>query len=266
MKLYNLKLLLIRVLGYEKPLRVAVLKFLTYKFRTFRPHYETMLFECCAEAKKLGYREISVLELGVAGGNGIIALDNYKRKLQKHFDLNIRIYGFDTGEGLLDVSDHRDLPFLWRKGFYSGEKEKLQQKTDSKIFYGDINDTLDEFSRERPINIMLIIFDMDLYSSTKSFLRQVSRIQEFLCPRVYCYFDDIFTVGRQIDDTNGELLAIKEFNRENVDIKIGFAFDSINDFKFPLARNSLFTMHHFHHHDYNKFIGVDDEDSLKLSG
>jgi hypothetical protein len=36
--------------------------------------------ESCLEAKKLGYSEVSVLELGVAGGNGIIALEKYKKK------------------------------------------------------------------------------------------------------------------------------------------------------------------------------------------
>ena len=74
---YKLKITLIRILGYEKPLRTAFLKLLTLKFKTFRPHYETILLESALEAKKIGYDEISVIELGVAGGNGIIALEKY---------------------------------------------------------------------------------------------------------------------------------------------------------------------------------------------
>ena len=77
---YRLKIFILRIIGYEKPLRVALLKYLSLKFKQFRPHYETILFESCLEAKKLGYKEVSILELGVAGGNGIISLENYKKR------------------------------------------------------------------------------------------------------------------------------------------------------------------------------------------
>ena len=50
--IYRLKIFLLRVIGYEKPLRVAILKYLTIKFRQFRPHYETIMLESAIEAKK----------------------------------------------------------------------------------------------------------------------------------------------------------------------------------------------------------------------
>ena len=77
---YKIKILILRIIGYEKPLRVAILKYLSLKYKTFRPHYETILYQSCLEANKLGYNEVSILELGVAGGNGIISLENYKKK------------------------------------------------------------------------------------------------------------------------------------------------------------------------------------------
>ena len=80
MLFYRLKIFLLRLFGYEKPLRVALLKLLSITYSQFRPHYETILLESCFEAKKLGYNEVSVLELGVAGGNGIVALEKYKKK------------------------------------------------------------------------------------------------------------------------------------------------------------------------------------------
>ena len=80
MFIYRLKIFILRILGYEKPLRVALLKYLSLKFKQFRPHYETILLESSLEAIKLGYKEVSVLELGVAGGNGIISLEKYKKK------------------------------------------------------------------------------------------------------------------------------------------------------------------------------------------
>jgi len=70
---YRLKIFFLRILGYEQPLRVAFLKYLSLRYQQFRPHYETLLLESCLEAKKLGYKEVSILELGVAGGNGIIS-------------------------------------------------------------------------------------------------------------------------------------------------------------------------------------------------
>ena len=42
---YKLKLLLLRILCYEKPLRVPIIKYLSLKFPLFRPHYESLLFE-----------------------------------------------------------------------------------------------------------------------------------------------------------------------------------------------------------------------------
>ena len=50
--LYKLKIFFLRVVGYEKPLRVAFLKYLSVKYKTFKPHYETVLLESCKEAKK----------------------------------------------------------------------------------------------------------------------------------------------------------------------------------------------------------------------
>ena len=79
---FKIKLFLVRLLCYEKPLRVAFTKYLTLLFKTFRPHYESVLYEACLEAKKLGINEVSVLELGIAQGNGIMALEKYKKRME----------------------------------------------------------------------------------------------------------------------------------------------------------------------------------------
>ena len=90
--LYKLKIFFLRVVGYEKPLRVAFLKYLSVKYKTFKPHYETVLLESCKEAKKLGINNVSVLELGVAGGNGIIALEKYKKSIESYLKIKIDIF------------------------------------------------------------------------------------------------------------------------------------------------------------------------------
>ena len=76
-------------------------------------------------AKKLGYRQISILEFGVAGGNGLIYPEYITQKISKLLAIDIDIYGFDTGNGLTEPSDYRDLPYIWEKGFYKMDVPKL---------------------------------------------------------------------------------------------------------------------------------------------
>ena len=131
---FKLKILILRILGYDKPLRVAFLKYLSLKFKKFRPHYETILLEGVLEAKKLGYKTVSVLELGVAGGNGIVALEKYKKKIEKITNIEINIYGFDSGGGLPETNNKYDLPFFWKTGDFKVDREKLEKSLIVKFF------------------------------------------------------------------------------------------------------------------------------------
>ena len=263
---YKLKILALRILGYEKPLRVAFLKYISLKFTTFRPHYETILYETVKTAKKLGEREISIIELGVAGGNGIKSLYNYKKKIEKISNIKISIIGFDTGSGLPEVKKKEDLPFFWKSGDYTNENVNDLEKNykDVKIYSGDISETIDVFVSETKSKIGCIFFDLDLYSSTKSFLDKIHILSEknLLLPRTLCYFDDLFIADYGLDDTNGEPLAIVNFNKKSEDLKLGKAFDNVSDFKFPLAKNQIFTLHDYNNLNYNNYIGIYSADSL----
>lgn len=42
-----------------------------------RPHYAENLWNSAIEAKKLGIKRIAAIEFGVAGGNGLVMLENY---------------------------------------------------------------------------------------------------------------------------------------------------------------------------------------------
>ncbi len=264
--LYKFKLLFLRVICYEKPLRVALFKYLSLKFSTFRPHYESLIFESAKNAIKLGYKEINIIELGVAGGNGIRSLIKYKKKIEKILNIRIQIIGFDTGTGLPSTNSKEDLPFFWKSGDYTNENlGELEKKDNSvKIYVGNISNTLDKFMSENKNKIGLIIFDLDLYSSTKLFLNQIAKFSKLnlLMPRVLCYFDDLFVADYCLDDTNGEPLAISEFNNQSKDLKLGKTFDHINDFKFPLAKGQIYTLHDFNNQDYKKYIGIYSSDSL----
>jgi len=261
--LYKLKIFFLRVIGYEKPLRVAILKYLSLKYKVFKPHYETILLESCKEAKKLGINNVSVLELGVAGGNGIIALEKYKKSIESYLKIKIDIYGFDTGEGMPRSNLKEDLIFVWKQGQYKIDKDLIGKKTNSKIFYGDVKNTINDFIKLNPNKICSIFFDLDYYSSTKAFLDQINNLKKYLLPRVLCYFDDLHVPEKYISDVNGELLAINEFNSSNTNCKLGASIDHVMDFKFPLAKNSIYMLHVFDNPDYNKFIGFaygDDSD------
>ena len=249
---YKLKIFVLRILGYNKPLRLALLKYLSLRFKKFRPHYETILLESVIEAKKLGYKEVSILEIGVAGGNGILCLENYKNKIEKLTNVKIKIFGFDFGDGLPKTNNKFDLPFFWMAGEYKIDKKKLNNKVKSEIFFGDIKDTFKDFIKSNPAQISAIFCDLDYYTSTKNFLDQIPENKKFFCPRVYCYFDDVFSNHHHINEHNGELLAIKEFNDNNEDIKIGKSLTDASDFRFPLGNDKLFVMHNFNHIDYLK--------------
>ena len=133
-----------------------------------------------------------------------------------------------------------------------------------KIYQGNISSTLDEFVNNNKKKIGLIIFDLDLYSSTKLFLNKIHELSKknLLLPRTFCYFDDLFLADYCLDDSNGEPLAIREFNTEFKDLKLGKFFDHINDFKFPLAKGQIYTLHDLNNVDYEKYIGIYNSESL----
>lgn len=222
------------------------------------------MLESAKEAKLLGYKEISVLELGVAGGNGIISLENYKKKITKVTGVKINIFGFDYGEGLPNSKNKFDLPFFWSGGDYKVDKEKLKKKINSKIFFGDINETFHTFIKTNPPTISAIFFDLDYYTSTKKFLNQIHKNKDFFSPRVNCHFDDVFSIFHHINEYNGELLAIEEFNNENNEIKIGKSLTNLSDFKFPLGTDKLFVLNNFTHIDYLKNLNYQQKSNLDI--
>jgi hypothetical protein len=50
-------------------------------------------------ALSLGYKEVSILEFGVAGGNGLVALEAIKEIIERYLPIKIRLFGFDMARG-----------------------------------------------------------------------------------------------------------------------------------------------------------------------
>lgn len=176
-----------------------------------RPNYVWGVVHAAVLARGLNIPRISVLELGVAGGNGLVALEKVAGRVAEALDIQIDVHGFDSGVGLPKPVDHRDLPQLFSEGFFPMDVAQLQERlTTAKISLGLLENTLPEFLASNPAPIGFVSFDVDLYTSTVHALRLFEAGDPCLLPRVYCYFDDI--LGFSYSDFTGELLAISEFN------------------------------------------------------
>ena len=111
-----------------------------------RPDYAWGALQGLNLAKVLGVPRVSFIEFGVAGGNGLVALENIAQHLQTIFDIEIDIYGFDAVGGLPKSRDHRDLPNLWREGSYSMDTEKLERRLKkAKLMLGLVEETVPKF-------------------------------------------------------------------------------------------------------------------------
>ena len=187
------------------------------------PPYAYGVYFAAMLASHLGIARISVLELGVAGGRGLLALEKIAAEVEQRFGVAIDVIGFDTGEGMPDSLDYRDLQHVWRGGFYRMDADKLRQRlTRAQLVLGDIADTAPQWlQREGVAPIGFVAFDLDYYSSTVKALQLFEGASSTHLPRVHCYFDDI--AGPEyacMNDHVGELLAIREFNAAHATRKV----------------------------------------------
>jgi hypothetical protein len=227
-----------------------------------RPAYAYCVYHSALLAKQLGYSKISAIEFGVAGGNGLRALERYARITAERVGIGIDVYGFDTGTGLPAPDDYRDLPYHWKPGFFGMDEDRLRAKLGSaELILGDIAETASDFFRiQRPAPIAAVIHDLDYYSSTAAALRMFDVSERFRIPRIYCYFDDI--VGSEIElynDYTGERLAIDEFNRAHTAMKLSKAYHLVERRRTRDWYYHIFILHDFAHSRYNDFVSLADQ-------
>jgi hypothetical protein len=197
-----------------------------------RPAYAFCLYYGALTAKRLGYSRISALEFGVAGGNGIIALQKYACEIKRELGIDVEIYGFDSGAGLPKPRDFRDIPYMWQTGFYPIDEAKLRVRLKgSQLVMGDVAETAKTFFDDyNPAPIGAAFFDLDFY----------------------CYFDDTTSDGLgALNDYTGERLAIGEFNESHEHQK--FAALCLYT-QCELWQRRLWVFHNFIHSKYSTFI------------
>jgi hypothetical protein len=233
-----------------------------------KPAYAYGLYRAASTASRLGIPSISAVELGVAGGRGLLALEQHARDLEQMFGVGIDVFGFDTGEGLLPPKDHRDLPYHFAEGNYSMDEAALRARLNrATLILGDASVKFPELFDRGMSPIGFISFDMDHYTPTSAVLQRFgdASIQERFLPRVPLYFDDVVGKrGQDYNDFTGELLAIHEFNRENEFVKIGEDryFRSL-----PMNlewHHGAYLMHRFEHPRYDEYISTSSPASLGL--
>lgn len=195
-----------------------------------RPNYLAGLLLAAEQASVEGLTAFSAVEFGVAGGNGLLALQQEAAAVEKDTGVQIAVYGFDMGAGGLPefVGDYRDHPDAWQPGDYPMDEVKLRSRLASttKLILGNVKETVPAFVADGdapPVGFVSI--DVDLYSSTMDALQILTLPRKKMLRRTYMYFDDVdLPISHRFA---GELLAIDDFNKQNALIKIdrlrGFA-------------------------------------------
>jgi hypothetical protein len=184
-----------------------------------RPPYIWGTLHGAHMARALGIPRVSVIEFGVAGGNGLVALDRIGLRVEEICAVGIDVYGFDTGHGLPRPRDYRDSPNLYSEGLFSMDRHKLEARlTRARLILGLIRETVEEFIRSGPAPVAFVSVDLDYYSSTMEAFKLLEADHRVLLPRIHMYFDDI--MGYTWSDFTGERLAIQEFDATHAMRKI----------------------------------------------
>jgi hypothetical protein len=261
---------LLKILSRPIPLRVAVTRKLAKRFSLFsyverldmgaveRPHYGHCIYEAAKLAASLKYPEISVVEFGCGGGNGLLNAEMHINEAEKLFPVKVQLYGFDNATGLPPAEDYRDYPHYFRAGQFRMDVDALRRKlTRAKLVLGDVAETCKTFFQEfNPAPIGTILHDLDFYSSTREALQIFDMDANFFLPRVFMYFDDINGNNTWLtSEYAGEMLAINEFNELHSLKKVVLNRGMPHYYWDQSWVNQVYVYHDFSHPDYNVFVG-----------
>jgi hypothetical protein len=227
-----------------------------------RPGYAYGTYQAARQAHALGLPGISVIELGVGGGAGLLALEGHAEAIQSLIGIQIDVFGFDLGSGLPEPRDYRDLPYVWKSGYFKMNGDQLRPRLRrAEVVIGDVADTVPAFlSRPRLLPIGFAAFDLDYYSSTISALALLGAEPESILPRAFCHFDDVIGDDSELhSEYTGELLAIHEFNARHADRKLahihGLAYKRLIHADWHAKQ---YVLHCFSHPLYVAHIGRPD--------
>lgn len=229
-----------------------------------RPDYAHSVRHAALLAQKLGVPAIRVAELGVASGRGLLALQDHAETLTRITGVDIEVWGFDTGEGLPEPDDYRDLPHYFGEGDYTVQDlEELLARLEaqkSQLVLGDAVETVKSWIPDGP-PIGALLFDMDLYSSTSGVLEHLGEGSDHahFLPRVSLTFDDVMPKDREYtlkdySSYTGEAAAISDFNEQHQKVKVDLDRYLVALPEHTVWHDSCYVLHRFEHSLYNTRI------------
>jgi hypothetical protein len=182
-----------------------------------RQQYAFSILLAADRAKEFGNNGVTIVELGVAAGAGLINMCKIADQAAKATGIDIHVVGFDTGTGMPPPQDYRDYPEAYRQGDFPMDVKRLRNAlpANAELIIGDITKKIPAFlenmSSDYPIGFVAV--DVDYYSSAKQALAIFRGDPHKYLPRVAVHLDDI---GDEFCNAwTGELLAIDEFNCES---------------------------------------------------
>jgi hypothetical protein len=228
--------------------------------RLWRPEYVWGVLTAAWVAKGHGIERISAIEFGVAGGNGLVALENAALGAESLLGVKVDVYGFDTGRGNPKPVDHRDAPFAYDEGDEPMDVEKLRARLGrAELVLGHVADTVPEFLEREYAPVGFISNEMDFYSSTMHSFGVLDAPAARLIPRVICHF--VAAVWHPGTDFVGPLPAIHDFNQAHDRRKIspihGLRYTSLPRSELRKAwPDKMFVAEIFDHELYKEPQGV----------
>jgi hypothetical protein len=209
------------------------------------------LLKAADDALARGIGRVTVIELGVASGTGLLNLCELAARVTRKTGVEFRLAGFDSGEGMPPPTDYRDHPELYKEGWFPMDREALARSLpeNAEIHIGPVGETIGPFAEalgdDAPLAFTTL--DVDFYSSSKDALRVFEGPAEGYLPVVNVYVDDLslYTHTRFA----GELLAIREFNDEHELRKLDWDWNLRNSRVFKNAEwlTHMFKLHVLDH-------------------
>ncbi|MEA2197365.1 MAG: hypothetical protein QOJ25_1416 [Solirubrobacteraceae bacterium] len=223
-----------------------------------RPHYLWGTLLAVRIAKALGLPSVAAVEFGVAGGNGLLALERAAAAAAELSGVEVEVYGFDIGSGMPEPVDPRDAPWLIEPGWFAMDEAALRARlTRAQLVLGPVAETVAAFALTAHAPIGFIAFDLDYYSATMDAFGLLEGAPERLLPRISAYFDDVFGYGWS--EFTGERAAIADFNAARERRKIG----KIHGMRYSLPpsqhelawHEQMYLIHLFDHPEYSTSEG-----------
>lgn len=226
------------------------------------------LYHAADLARRLEIPAISAIEFGVAGGNGLLALERHAAAIEAETGVRIEVWGFDTGIGMPPPQDWRDMPYRFREGNYCMDVDKLRARlTRARLVLGNVAQTVQDFlTGQTPAPVGFAAFDLDYHSATLQAFGLFEGDHAAFLPRCQLYFDNI--IGHELSSYNrfvGELAAIGDFNAAHDTMKIA---PSMALHRFVVSRrwyHQIYLLHRFTHPAYATYISRAGPQSLALN-